>query len=232
MPKSTGLAVFLDEAWWAVEQGNLVKARSLVRRAARRGAPKAEIAHLLGRIEVLSGDEEAALAHYRRAVDIGGPTADLLYDMALSYEDLGRESEKRECFLRVLEMDKAAPRPTPLLSEDEIIAQAQGALESLPDRLREALYNVPLIVEARPATYLVESGFDPRSLGLFEGTPFNDELFDQPQLATRIVLYDANIFAFSRHRVDALEQVRITVLHETAHYFGLDEEAVAARGLA
>ncbi len=232
MPSPGDKSALLDEAWWAIEQGNVVKARSCVRRAARRGGPRAEIAHILGRIEVLLGNEEAAVAHYTRALDAEGPTADVLYDMGLSCEALGREAEKRTCFLSVLELDAAAPQPAPLLTEDELTAQGRAALESLPERLCEALSNVPVIVEPRPAAYLVETGFDPRALGLFEGTAFTYELFEQPQMATRIVLYFANIFAISRNRNDALEQVKITVLHETAHYFGLDEEDVAALGLA
>jgi predicted Zn-dependent protease with MMP-like domain len=77
----------------------------------------------------------------------------------------------------------------------------------------------------------VQEGFDPRALGLFDGPPWSEQGLTGPAL-NRIVLYRANIAAVSPDLREAREQVRITLLHETAHFFGLDEGGVAELGLA
>ncbi len=103
-------------------------------------------------------------------------------------------------------------------------------LDVLPGEIVEKLVNVPIIAEERPSPDLVKQGFDPRSMGLFEGVPWSDQGLSGPALG-RIVLYRANIAAYARTPEEADEQVRITLLHETAHFFGLDEEGVSRLGL-
>ena len=73
-----------------------------------------------------------------------------------------------------------------------------------------------------------ESEFD--LLGLFQGTPMPEDGALAPTV-TNILLFRGNL---QRACVDAEhlnEEIRITVLHETAHYFGLDEDDLVALGL-
>jgi predicted Zn-dependent protease with MMP-like domain len=89
------------------------------------------------------------------------------------------------------------------------------ALDSLPDDLAHALENVAVVVEdVNPE--------EPHLLGLFE----------QPQhLPAKITIYRLPLERSFGHDAEGLEnEIRITVLHELAHYFGLDEERLRDLG--
>jgi predicted Zn-dependent protease with MMP-like domain len=177
-------------------------------------------------------DPAAALADLERARTLGGDWADLHYDLGVAHELLGDEDQRRACFLAAHDRDDAAgAAPRPLLDEDELVRVAEELLAELPGELTSKLGHVPILVEERPARHLVEEGFDPRALGLFDGPPWNEQGLTGPAL-NRIVLYRACIAAVARTRRQAREEVRITLLHETAHFFGLDEDDVARLGLA
>jgi predicted Zn-dependent protease with MMP-like domain len=224
----------LDDAWAAIGAGNLVKARSLARRASR-GAPtelKAEAMHALGRVELDSDRPKDALRLLAEAKRLGGSSPDLAYDLGLAHEALGDDAAMRRAFLEVLELDPRFDGELPVaVAEDRLVEIAEDLLAELPDEMREHLAGVPIIVEDRPTRDLVEEGFDPRALGLFDGPPWSEQGLTGPQL-NRIVLYRMNIAAVCADRAEVEEQIRITLLHETAHFFGLDEEGVADLGLA
>ena len=77
---------------------------------------------------------------------------------------------------------------------------------------------------------IIADGFDPRLLGLFQGTPMPEDGALAPSV-TNILLFKRNLERFAEDEEHLAEEVRITVLHETAHYFGLDEDDLAAIGL-
>ena len=116
---------------------------------------------------------------------------------------------------------------------DHIAKVAESVLESLPAEFREPLRNVPVVLESRPHLEVVKEGFDPRALGLFEGTEqANSSDIEMPVTApTRIVLYTANLLASFPERERLEEEIEVTLLHEIGHYFGLDEDQVDALGL-
>ena len=78
----------------------------------------------------------------------------------------------------------------------------------------------------------VASGLDPRLLGMFAGTPYSDEsmMGSQPQL-TQILLFRKNLERAAQSADDLAEEIRITLLHETGHFFGMSEEDLADVGL-
>jgi predicted Zn-dependent protease with MMP-like domain len=224
----------LDEGWAALDAGKLVKARSFARRASRDAslAIKAEALHLLGRVELDADRPADARRLLEEARRLGGDWPDLFYDLALACEALGDDAAMRRAFLEVHARDPALDGELPIaIAEDRLVEIAERLLAELPAEMRRHLDKVPIIVEDRPTRDLVEEGFDPRALGLFDGPPFSEQGLTGPQL-NRIVLYRTNIAAASRNRADAEEQIRITLLHETAHFFGLDEDGVAGLGLA
>jgi predicted Zn-dependent protease with MMP-like domain len=225
----------LDQGWDHLDGGQPLRARALARRAVRDTVDpllRAEAFHLLGCVGLERDDPAGALAEFGRARELGGDWADLHYDLGVTHELLGHEAERRECFLAAHERDEAAaPERRPLLDEDELVRVAEELLADLPAELTSKLGHVPILVEERPARHLVEEGFDPRALGLFDGPPYGEQGLTGPAL-NRIVLYRASIAAVARTRKQAREEVRITLLHETAHFFGLDEEDVARLGLA
>ncbi len=132
----------------------------------------------------------------------------------------------------VLGRDRAAPWE-PVLSDDDLEAAATAALEELPAEVRARLENVPILVEDLPSDHLIEDGWDPRLLGLFEGTPLPEQssVGGAPTVTT-IHLFRKNIERAAGGEPEAIaEEIRITVLHETAHYFGLDDDDLEKLGL-
>ena len=100
----------------------------------------------------------------------------------------------------------------------------EEALAQLPARFRALLENVVIIVEDAPAAQRALSPGDTLLLGLFQGVPRPQKtVFDPLPTPDRIVLYQRNIEAVCRTEEEIREQVRLTVLHELGHYFGLSE---------
>ena len=96
--------------------------------------------------------------------------------------------------------------------------------------MRTRLDNVPILIDDFPSDDIVADGLDPRLLGLFQGTPM-PEGGDTAATVTTILLFKKNLERSSRDLEHLAAEVRITVLHETAHYFGLDEDDLEALGL-
>ena len=99
----------------------------------------------------------------------------------------------------------------------------RAALDSLPPRIAEALRNVAVVIED-------ENSDDPDLLGLFEGVPLTERGDAAGLLPDKITIY-RNPLVESFPDTDELEdEIRINVVHELGHYFGLDEERIAELG--
>lgn len=114
----------------------------------------------------------------------------------------------------------------------ELVAEA---LDSLPKEFRRKIKNVAVLVEDFPANQPSHSRPGrphsmpeaPRKLllGLFVGTPLTQKsVFDLPHGPDHVVLYQKNIEAVCRTDAEIREQVRLTVMHELGHYFGMTED--------
>ena len=100
----------------------------------------------------------------------------------------------------------------------------RAALDSLPPDLAGALRNMAVVVEP-------ENPEDPDLFGLYEGTPLPERGDEAGSLPDRIVIYRLPLEDEFGHDPAALErEIRITVLHELGHYFGLDEDRLAELG--
>jgi predicted Zn-dependent protease with MMP-like domain/Flp pilus assembly protein TadD len=156
--------------------------------------------------------------------------ADALYALGRVHDVTGDRAACVAAWQEVRRLDLAA-EPGPLtISEDDVEQIALQTLAELPPKIREQLERVPILIDDAPSEELVADGVDPRLLGLFQGTPMPDDGALAPTI-TNILLFRGNL---QRACVDAdhlAEEIRITVLHETAHYFGLDEEDLEALGL-
>lgn len=136
-------------------------------------------------------------------------------------------------WLETRRRDAALPSPALSLSDDELEAIATAALEELPEEVHKHLANVPILVDDLPGEHLIEDGWDPRLLGIFEGTPLPEQssVGGAPSVTT-IHLFKTNLERFVGDDKDALaEEIRVTILHETAHYFGLDDDDLEKLGL-
>ncbi len=92
--------------------------------------------------------------------------------------------------------------------------RVQRVLDSLPPRLAEALENVAVVVED-------EDPDDPDLFGLWEASEF---------MPDKITIFRRPLTSTFPDPQELEEEIRITVLHELAHYFGIDEERLDELG--
>lgn len=115
------------------------------------------------------------------------------------------------------------------IKESEFRELAARALDDLPEEFRERMENVVVVVEDYPSAEDASAAGVPRGelLGLFHGiSRIEDEWFGgaPERLPERVVLYKRNIEAVCFTKEELKEEIRMTVLHEVGHYFGLTEE--------
>jgi len=189
-----------------------------------------ELALDLAELALAAEDPAAALKWIDIAKGDEALRADALHATGRVHEFTGDKAEMVEAWQEVRKLDLAGEPPTLQITEDDVEQIAAQTLADLPAKLREKLERVPILIDDVPSEALVADGVDPRLLGLFQGTPMPDDGALAPTV-TNILLFRTNL---ARTCVDAehlAEEIRITVLHETAHYFGLDEADLEALGL-
>ena len=175
---------------------------------------------------------EDAEQRFRLLTGLGAENSEAWYGMGLCADERGDESAKRSAWLRVLELDAKAPLQNPHLSEAEMAEVAEQALHELPETARRLIENVPILIVDLPACDEVEHGLDPRLLGLFAGTAYSDaSTMGGVPLVTQILLFRKNLERMAIDPEDLREQIRITLLHETGHFFGMSEADLADVGL-
>ena len=158
--------------------------------------------------------------------------ADARHLLGVAYEERGDFKRMVAEWLAVLRLDTSIDGEDTLISADRFQEIADAAFEELPAEVRHHLANVPILMEDRPTEDMVRDGLDPRTLvGLFEGTAMPDQSVLGAQGLTLIQLFQRNLEREAADEQDLAEQIRITVLHETAHYFGADEDDLRRLGL-
>ena len=99
----------------------------------------------------------------------------------------------------------------------------RAALDTLPPELASALRNVAVVVED-------ENPDDPDLLGLYHGVPLPERGDETGLLPDKISIYRIPLEESFSDPDELRKEIRITVLHEFAHYFGLDETRIAELG--
>ncbi|MGQ9505576.1 MAG: metallopeptidase family protein [Thermogutta sp.] len=117
----------------------------------------------------------------------------------------------------------------------------EEVIEHLPQLVREAMEQVPLYVEDYPPKKLLrQMGIrDRRQLwGLFTGVPVNARHFDSPtvNLPDRVTIYREGLLWSAVGKDGHVDkqllkkQIRITILHEYGHYYGMTEKELKQYG--
>ena len=101
--------------------------------------------------------------------------------------------------------------------------RVEHVLESLPADLRTAIRNIEISVED-------EHPDDPDLFGLYEGVPLPERGDWAGSLPDRIRIFRLPLVESFPDPAELEEEIRITVLHELAHYFGLDEDQLSDLG--
>jgi predicted Zn-dependent protease with MMP-like domain len=113
---------------------------------------------------------------------------------------------------------------------DEMVA---AALDEIPDELGDAMENVVVMVEERPSP---DQAARTRGtlLGLYEGVPLTKRgpLSYSGVSPDRITIFRGSLCAFATDEDDLAQRVRVTVLHEVGHYFGMSDARLHEMGWA
>jgi predicted Zn-dependent protease with MMP-like domain len=113
------------------------------------------------------------------------------------------------------------------MRRDEFEAVVVRALAELPDHLRDALSNVEIVVED-------ENREDPDLYGLYLGIPLTERGSGYAgALPDKIAIYRRPLEEDFGGDQDVLaDEIRVTVLHELAHHFGIDDDRLDELGWA
>src|SRR5262245_6626805 len=97
---------------------------------------------------------------------------------------------------------------------DSFEEHVRNALDGLPPHIAQALENVAVVVEE-------EDPADPDLFGLWEADEF---------MPDKITIFRRPLVESFPDPAELEREIRITVLHELGHYFGLDEEQIRKLG--
>jgi predicted Zn-dependent protease with MMP-like domain len=108
------------------------------------------------------------------------------------------------------------------------------AVDRIPGEIRKGLDNVLISVQPRPSAELLdEMGLPPDELllGVYQGTPLGDRSVAEPPLYPDVIVLFQEPLEEICETVEEMErEIEITVVHEVAHFLGMDEERLAELG--
>ena len=121
------------------------------------------------------------------------------------------------------------------LNDKELREEAARVLDELPEEFREKLHNIEIVVQKRPSKrQLAEMDLDTHEdvlYGLYEGVPLPDRsALDPPILPDKITLFSEPLLSDFPDPDELREQIRLTLIHEIGHYFGMDDDEIEKLG--
>lgn len=121
------------------------------------------------------------------------------------------------------------------MNRAEFEALVVEELDRLPAPLAEGLQNLQIVIEDAPSPQLLRSlGLDPRTdtlFGLYEGVPLSERSFNEGGLLPdRISIFYKPLRRACRTTQRLRREVRITLIHEVAHFLGMDEDVIDELG--
>ena len=113
------------------------------------------------------------------------------------------------------------------LDEDAFERLVVDELDLLPDDMVDGLDNVVFVTESRPEDGSLEL------LGLYDGVAMTERgAYGFGELPDRIVLYREPLLAISADLEELKDQIHVTLVHEIAHFYGLDDAQLHELGWA
>jgi predicted Zn-dependent protease with MMP-like domain len=98
-------------------------------------------------------------------------------------------------------------------------------LDLLPDDMVDGLENLVFVTEARPEDGSLDL------LGLYDGVAITSrERYGFGELPDRIILYREPLLDVSEDLDELRDQIRVTLVHEIAHYYGIDDDELHRLG--
>lgn len=110
------------------------------------------------------------------------------------------------------------------MSHEEFESMVADGLDSLSDDMMEKLDNVIFLVEDRP-----QDGGD--LLAVYEGFSLAERgIYGYGEEPDRIILFRENLLAICETVEELAEEIRISLIHEIAHFYGISEERIHELG--
>lgn len=123
------------------------------------------------------------------------------------------------------------------ISDAEFDRAVEQALKSIPREFQRYLANVIIEVCPRPTrAMMIDAGMEDvpadEILGMYVGRALEDQLLDGPELPLpdRVLIFRDNLCALCDSPEELQEEIRVTVLHEIGHHFGMDEDQLEELG--
>jgi predicted Zn-dependent protease with MMP-like domain len=119
-------------------------------------------------------------------------------------------------------------QPAPVISDDAFDAAVADALDLVPPELTALMRNVVVLVEDEPP-----SGEDDDLLGLYDGIPLTERDLGWGgglELPDRITIFRGPTRRLGLDRAGTVEEIAVTVVHEIAHHFGIDDDRLHELG--
>ncbi|MGB7820500.1 MAG: metallopeptidase family protein [Ornithinibacter sp.] len=112
------------------------------------------------------------------------------------------------------------------ITGDAFDAIVEDALDEVPEELMAMLDNVVFLVEDEPPPG------DPDLLGVYEGVPLTErgEFGGAGSLPDAITLFRGPLTRMCGDTEELIDEIAVTVVHEIAHHFGIDDEALHRLG--
>jgi predicted Zn-dependent protease with MMP-like domain len=123
--------------------------------------------------------------------------------------------------------------PVIKVSDREFDILVERAIERIPEEIRQYLDNVMISVKKRPTRDMQSADFDDSGelLGLFQGVPLTERTVTSPPLfPDTIFLFQEPLQRMCANKDELEEQIEITVVHEIAHFVGMNEERLSELG--
>lgn len=112
-----------------------------------------------------------------------------------------------------------------LLDEDEFERLVVDELDALPDDMVDGLDNVVFVTEARPEDGSLDT------LGLYDGVALTErDTYGFGELPDRIILYREPLLAICADVEELRDQIHVTLVHEIAHFYGINDEQLHELG--
>ena len=113
------------------------------------------------------------------------------------------------------------------VTEEEFEELVTEAISTLPEKFRERMENIVVVVESLPSQELlmemnIKSPYG--LLGLYRGVPYNRRgIWYRNVMPDKIIIFKKPIEVRCKNKEEIKESVRKVVIHEIGHYFGLGE---------
>lgn len=113
------------------------------------------------------------------------------------------------------------------ISDEDFERMVTEEYDAIPDSMVGELQNVAILIANQPA------GERPRLYGLYSGHPLTSRgVYGFGELPDRITLFKNNLQEHSADLTELRARVRVTLVHEIGHYFGLDDAKLHELGWA